>query len=146
MNLRKRFGFNLATFRKAKKISQSNLAKLSGVSKAHIGYIENSRFSASLDVIESLSLALEIDPCLLMGRPSIKFSGTKIKTLNLLPIFLEEKQAAYCFYTKEGMEFHPLAKGNFRNALTMMALLQANNFTGKELVEQSKKLHLPFDN
>lgn len=97
MSLRSRLAHNLRLIRKSRKISQAQLAKMSGVNLTHIGYIENKRTSASVDVIESIAAALELDPCILLARSSVKFPGTKIKTLQLLPVTFKKGEAAYCF-------------------------------------------------
>lgn len=144
MSLRKRLGTNLRSLRKLKGFSQNKLAEISGVNHNHIGSIENGHVAASVDILESLCIALEIDPCFLLAKTSVKLKGTGIKEVQLIPIKIKKGEAAYCFWTDEGMEFHPLARGNFRNAITMMALLQANGFTGKDLLEQSKRLHIPI--
>ena len=42
------------------------------------------------------------------------------------------------------MEFHPISNDSFKNTLAMMALIQSNGLTGKDLLEESKKLHIPY--
>ena len=41
------------------------------------------------------------------------------------------------------MEFHPLAKNSVRTAITMLALLQGNGITGKDLILHANKFHIP---
>lgn len=144
MSVRKRLAQNLRIIRKTKGLSQAKLSKISGVNTTHIGFVENLQVAASVDVLESLAIALKIDPCILLARNSVSFPGSGIKNLQLIPITFKMGEAAYCFWTDQGMEYHPIAKGSYRTALTMIALLQANGFTGKDLLSQAKKLHIPL--
>jgi len=62
MNLRERVAKNIIDYRKSVGLSQENLAKRSGVSRSHLGKIENARFSASIDTIEKIACALGVEP------------------------------------------------------------------------------------
>ena len=142
--LRKRLAANVFAYRKFHKMSQANLAKISGINLTQIGNIENSRISTGIDLQERLAAAFKIDPCLLLARSSILMPGTGIKRTSILPTFFTEGVAAYAFWTSEGMEFHPISNDSVRNTLHMMALLQANGITGKDLLAESEKLHIPY--
>lgn len=142
--LRNRLALNLYAYRKFYSLSQTSLAEKSHITKSQIGNIENKRNSTSIDVLEKLSFAFKIDPCLLLARPILKMPGTGIKSYSIVPTFFKEGVAAYAFWTSEGMEFHPVTNDQYRNALRMMALVQANGFTGKDLLDESKRLHIPY--
>jgi transcriptional regulator with XRE-family HTH domain len=61
MELRKRIARNIIKHRKSVGFSQENLAKCAGVSRAYIGHIENTRHSISLNTLEKIAVALDID-------------------------------------------------------------------------------------
>ena len=56
------FGKRLQEERKAKKISQEKLAKLTGLERTFISLIENGKNSQSFSTILKICEALEIDP------------------------------------------------------------------------------------
>lgn len=60
MDIKQDFGKRLMQLRKEKKISQETLAELSGLNRPYISGIEQGKRNVSLEVIESLSKALEI--------------------------------------------------------------------------------------
>lgn len=62
--------------RQIKRMNQTKLAVESGVSVAHICLIENGKRNPSLDIIEKLARALEIDILLLiyMGKSDAELS------------------------------------------------------------------------
>ena len=142
--LRNRLAANVFAYRKFLHISQAELAKLSQINTTQIGNIENHRTSTSVDLLERLARALRIDPCMLLARNDLKMPGTGIKRASILPTFFTEGVAAYAFWTAEGMEFHPISNDSFKNTLAMMALIQSNGLTGKDLLSESKKLHIPY--
>jgi len=61
MNLRERVAKNIIDYRKSVGLSQENLAKRSGVSRSHLGKIENARYSMNIDTIEKIARALDIE-------------------------------------------------------------------------------------
>ena len=61
MNLRERVAKNIMDRRKSVGLSQENLARCAGISRAYVGKIENARFSASIDTIEKIALALGVE-------------------------------------------------------------------------------------
>ena len=141
---RSRLAANVFAFRKFYGLTQSELAKKSNINVTHIGYIENERISTGLDYITRLATALNTDPCVLLARPFVKFQKTGIKTKTIIPTWFKEGVAAYAFWTNEGMEYHEIAPGSYKNALTMMALIQNNGLKGKDLMDQANKLHVPY--
>ncbi|CAN0601153.1 unnamed protein product, partial [Ectocarpus sp. 12 AP-2014] len=42
-------------------LSQEDLAKQAGLNRAYVGKIENARFSVTIDTIEKIAHALEVD-------------------------------------------------------------------------------------
>lgn len=54
-------GLNIAYFRKAKGLSQIQLAEKAGISRTHMSRIETADCAVSLDVIFDISDALEIN-------------------------------------------------------------------------------------
>lgn len=144
MNLGKRLADNLVAVRTNLGLTQEDFAKISKINRTTIGNIENYRTSVSIDILEKLSKSLDTDPCLLLARNTLVIPKTKIKPLQLIPTLLKKGEAAFAFWTEEGMEFHPLSKNSTRTSITMMALLQANGFSGEDLFKNAKKLHIPY--
>lgn len=66
MKLRERFARNVMEHRKNIGLSQENLAKAAGVSRAHIGRIENTRHAVNIDTLEKIAVALDIDAAALL--------------------------------------------------------------------------------
>jgi len=52
---------NIIERRKSVGLSQENLARRAGLSRAYVGKIENARFSASIDTIEKIARALDVN-------------------------------------------------------------------------------------
>ncbi|MEO3479251.1 helix-turn-helix transcriptional regulator [Phaeobacter sp. CAU 1743] len=48
--------------RRARGLSQEALAHQANVSRGHMGRLENSKFAASLDLLERIARALNVDP------------------------------------------------------------------------------------
>lgn len=65
MNLQERVAKNIIDRRKSIGLSQEDLARQAGLSRAYVGKIESSRFSMTIDTIEKIAHALEIDVDLL---------------------------------------------------------------------------------
>jgi transcriptional regulator with XRE-family HTH domain len=60
MDIKQEFGKRLAQMRKERKISQEQLAELSGLNRPYISGIEHGKRNVSLEVIVSLAKALGI--------------------------------------------------------------------------------------
>lgn len=58
----KSLGLNIAYYRKAKRISQEQLAEMINISRTHMSRIETAECAVSLDVIFSICDALDIAP------------------------------------------------------------------------------------
>ncbi len=68
MNSRDRLAQNILVRRHAMGISQEELAHRAGISRGYMGRVENSKFSASLDLLDKIARAMEIDPMLLLEK------------------------------------------------------------------------------
>jgi len=69
MRLRERVAWNLRAARTARKITQENLAVDAEVDRTTISGLERGDFNASLDLMERLADALEIDAAELFAIP-----------------------------------------------------------------------------
>lgn len=69
MTLRRILAQNLRRLRQERGLTQEALADLADVNRNYVGLIEREENSASVDVLESLARALEIDPIDLLARP-----------------------------------------------------------------------------
>lgn len=67
-DLRSRFGRRLRELRKAKGWTQEQLALRSGLSREYLSRIETGNRNVSLDVVQALSEALEIEAYLLFTK------------------------------------------------------------------------------
>ena len=56
------FGQNVVFYRRRKRLTQAQLARLAGVDRSHIAAIELGRVGVSLDLIFALCDVLEIEP------------------------------------------------------------------------------------
>ena len=61
MNLLERVAKNIIDRRKSVGQSQENLARRAGLSRAYVGKIENARFTASIDTLEKIARALDVE-------------------------------------------------------------------------------------
>jgi transcriptional regulator with XRE-family HTH domain len=68
MNLRDRVALNIQDLRRARCLSQEQLALMAEVSRGHMGKVENAKFAASLDLLERIAKALNVDPEQLFTR------------------------------------------------------------------------------
>lgn len=62
MKLRERVGLNIQNLRNSGGLSQEQLALAADMDRSYVSEIELAKFSASLDVLERISRALEVDP------------------------------------------------------------------------------------
>lgn len=70
MNLREVLATNLKHFRLAAGLSQEELAHRAHLDRTYVSSLERGRYSASIDKIESLSVALGIEASELLVSPS----------------------------------------------------------------------------
>ena len=61
MNLRDRVALNIQDLRRARGLSQEELAHRANVSRGYMGKVENAKFAASLDLLERIAKALQVD-------------------------------------------------------------------------------------
>lgn len=68
MKSRDRLAQNVLDRRHAMGISQEELALRAGISRGYMGRVENSKFSATLDLVDKIAGALEVDPAQLLEK------------------------------------------------------------------------------
>jgi transcriptional regulator with XRE-family HTH domain len=69
MKLRQVVARNLRIMRKQKGLTQEALADEAEINRNYIGQIEREEKSPTIDMIEKLAIALQIDPTAFMARP-----------------------------------------------------------------------------
>lgn len=69
MKLREVLATNLKRFRLAAGLSQEELAHRAHLDRTYVSSLERGQYSASIDKIENLSVALDIDASELLVRP-----------------------------------------------------------------------------
>lgn len=62
MSIRERIATNLRRLRREKSISQEELAHRAQVNRNYVGMLEREEYAASVDILEKLASALEVDP------------------------------------------------------------------------------------
>ena len=72
MVLRDLLAENLRAARLARGLSQEGLADAAGIDRTYISALERSRYAASVDVIERLADALDVDASSLLARREAK--------------------------------------------------------------------------
>lgn len=143
MYLRRRFANNLQMIRKELGFTQYSLSKSCGISISKIGNIENGRTSVTIDNLEVIAKALDVDPCILLGRWNIKFHNTGLKRSITNPLDFKKGQVALCMWSDKGMEFHPIYSTKVSLSQNIYSLLQANGYYGKKLLDKIKSMNVP---
>jgi transcriptional regulator with XRE-family HTH domain len=69
MDIREVFARNLRRYRRAAMLSQEELAHRSDIDRTYISALERSVYAASIDVVDRLAAALEIQAADLLVRP-----------------------------------------------------------------------------
>ncbi|MFZ0601526.1 MAG: helix-turn-helix transcriptional regulator [Roseiarcus sp.] len=69
MDIREVFARNLRRYRRAARLSQEELAHRSDIDRTYISSLERSVYAASIDVVDPLAVALEIQAADLLVRP-----------------------------------------------------------------------------
>jgi len=69
MDIREVFARNLRRYRRAAMLSQEELAHRSDIDRTYISSLERSVYAASIDVVDRLAAALEIQAADLLVRP-----------------------------------------------------------------------------
>ena len=67
MKLRVRVALNIQDLRRARGLSQEELALRAGVNRGYMGKLENAKYAASLDMLEKIAAALSVDPSALVA-------------------------------------------------------------------------------
>ncbi len=62
MEIREVFARNLRALRQAKGISQEELAHRAGIDRTYVSALERCVYSASIDVVAQIAMALDIEP------------------------------------------------------------------------------------
>jgi transcriptional regulator with XRE-family HTH domain len=68
MEIREVFARNLRNARHARRLSQEALADEAGIDRTYVSALERARYSATIDVVDKLAKALDIDPGALLQR------------------------------------------------------------------------------
>jgi transcriptional regulator with XRE-family HTH domain len=69
MRLRDVFATNLRRARNASNLSQETLADLAGIDRSYVSELERANYAATIDMIESIANALNVEPAsLLVGE------------------------------------------------------------------------------
>ncbi len=69
MEIRKTFAANLKRYRKAKGLSQEDLAHQAELDRTYISALERCVYAASIDVVGKIATVLEISPSDLLAEP-----------------------------------------------------------------------------
>ena len=72
-----RFGEKVRTLREGKGLSQEALAHAAGLHRTHISLIERGRRSVRLETIESLAVALDVQPSELMPLVRVRLRAKR---------------------------------------------------------------------
>jgi transcriptional regulator with XRE-family HTH domain len=68
MQIREVFARNLRNARHARRLSQEALADEAGIDRTYVSALERARYSATIDIVDKLAKALDIDPGALLQR------------------------------------------------------------------------------
>jgi transcriptional regulator with XRE-family HTH domain len=76
MEIREKLAANLKRLRKAKGLSQEELAHRVGIDRTYVSALERRVYAASIDLVGRLAEALEVDPETLIGPPPVADSSS----------------------------------------------------------------------
>tara|TARA_R110001606_G_scaffold52504_1_gene130217 strand:+ start:173 stop:394 length:222 start_codon:yes stop_codon:yes gene_type:complete len=62
MRIREILAFNLKTLRKRLNLSQEELADAAGIDRTYVSLLERCQYSASIDVLQRLASAMQVEP------------------------------------------------------------------------------------
>ena len=80
-NLKKQLGQNIKLIRKARKLTQEKLAEIVGIGTPNISYIESGKFAPSIDTLQKIALALNVEPYELYKFSSQKSSDDMLNEI-----------------------------------------------------------------
>lgn len=75
MQIREVFARNLRNARHARRLSQEALADQAGIDRTYVSALERARYSATIDVVDKLAKALDVDPGALLQRSARQRKG-----------------------------------------------------------------------
>lgn len=70
MRVREVLALNLKALRQIQNLSQEDLAELAGIDRTYVSSLERSQYSATIDVLERLAMALGVKPAELLTEPT----------------------------------------------------------------------------
>tara|TARA_R110001606_G_scaffold59095_1_gene140749 strand:+ start:238 stop:462 length:225 start_codon:yes stop_codon:yes gene_type:complete len=70
MDIREVFAINLKRTRRAKGVSQEELAHRADIDRTYVSLLERRMYSATIDVVAKLAEALGVEPDTLLKRPT----------------------------------------------------------------------------
>ena len=70
MRVREVLALNLKALRQIQNLSQEDLAELAGIDRTYVSTLERSQYSATIDVLERLAMALGVKPAELLTEPT----------------------------------------------------------------------------
>jgi transcriptional regulator with XRE-family HTH domain len=79
MNIREILALNLRKLRRAKRLSQEQLAHDAGIDRTYISSLERCVYAASIDVVDSLARVLGVEAADLL-KPPLPTGGVKKKS------------------------------------------------------------------
>lgn len=83
-------GQRIRTHRRARQMTQGELAKLAGVSASFLGHIERGTRVASIETLEQLCVALRVTPNELLGMEHMQHHGEMPERVTIsVPSFLQ---------------------------------------------------------
>ncbi|TPK31750.1 helix-turn-helix transcriptional regulator [Mesorhizobium sp. B2-5-4] len=77
MEIREAFAQNLRALRRARGLSQEELAHRAGIDRTYISALERNVYNASIDVVDRLAEVLGVDVAELLKRPSTDAQRSK---------------------------------------------------------------------
>ncbi len=66
MKLRVRVGLNIQELRRDRGLSQEALAHAAEINRGYFGKLENAKYAVSVDMLEKIAEALDVDPSALL--------------------------------------------------------------------------------
>lgn len=77
MNIREVLALNLRKLRRARRLSQEELAHRAKIDRTYISSLERCVYAAGIDVVDRLARVLGVEAADLLRRPDIEHNGRK---------------------------------------------------------------------